>query len=270
MPVARGTTFAQPRLYYAVFDAACRFASSMARASIPRGTRVLREVDPEAGVIRNERDARTIWNGRLARVGRWTGAQPGGALEPGTGGLYVSLEAPAQLEDALRRGRAAPLSRRVEHGTVVVEPAAPRPLEEIASPRQFFVYELARSLSAADLTAGASRLFLERISREVDVRHELDGLRYSDLLVAVESLGEDSSITRAIGNAALMRSGAEALLVPSARRDYTALLGSTLPRGRNAVLGGPDGVPLAHLRPIARIVAEDAGGGVLACREAPL
>jgi hypothetical protein len=261
-----GTTLSRPRLYYAVFDAATRLASTMARAPVPMGTRVLCAADSDAaGSAGDERAARTIAQGRFETSRRWSGVQPGGGQEPGAGGLYVSLESEATLREALQHGRGEWLVRRVHSGTVVARREPAEPVDEATATRRYFVFELTRTLIAVDLCEGARTPLCQALERQPDVRHALDEARLESLSEAMAEMPEDSSVSRALGNAALLRSGADALIVPPGRGDYTSLLGATLPRGRCAVLAGNEGTPLSFLKPLVLILCEDRGGGALAC-----
>jgi hypothetical protein len=262
MVTAYHTTFALHELYYAVLNASRRLAREMPRVMIPQGTLVLRSIDSTYdNKLSDERTARTIFAGRVNGTQRWSGAQPGGRREPGRGGLDVSLCKPALLEEALQysRGEARAKNRpRVGRSELEIAMRAAFD-EEPQGDKVLFVFELQRTLSAVDLSESLAERFCARLNSEVDVRHELDEVGFEDLTSALRTLRDDNSITRALGNAALMACGVEAIVVTSSRDDVTHLRGASDPRARTAVLAGFDEAPLTYLRPMFRLAYEQFG-----------
>jgi hypothetical protein len=265
------TKLAAGDLYYAVYDAARRRVGAMPRGQIGRETLVMWRGGGEGARAEVWRDALApprVPVGSRVEAGRWSGAQAGGVREPGVAALEVPIESEWSLQSALRFRRPRPPRRFVSLGGSAVEELAP--VAASLPTWEFVVFALERPLSAIDFTDGPRWSFLMALSREVDVRHELDGLGYPDLVAAMQARHDDDSVTRALGNAALSRSGAEALIVPGGAGDYAALLGANAQPRRNAVLAGVEGMPLPFLRPVRRIVAEELDGRRLVCRSAPL
>ena len=264
-------TFALHELYYAVFNASRRLAREMPRVMIPQGALILRSIDA-AGDSQpgDERSARTIFGGCVDLKQRWSGAQPGGAREPGRGGLYVGLSKTASIEEALQyTRRGAKPARRAQAGRKPDE-IAPPDFDEVQRERTFFAFELQHALAAVDLSESLAERFCARLDGEVDVRHELEQLDLESLPSALRTLREDFSITRALGNAALMTRGVQALVVTSQHDDYTRVRGASDPRARHAVLAGYDGAPLPYLRPLGRVAYEQFGSVVQLQRRLPL
>ena len=264
-------TFALHELYYAVFNASRRLAREMPRVMLPQGALVLRSIDAASDQqLGDERTARTIFGGCVDLKQRWSGAQPGGHLEPGRGGLAVGLSKPELLEEALQFTRREAKSARRANAGRKPDEIAPPDFDEGLREKTFFVFELQRALAAVDFSESVAERFCARLDGEVDVRHELERLELGDLPRALRTLREDSSITRALGNAALMTRGVEALVVTSRHDDYTRVRGAGDPRARHAVLAGHDGAPLTHLRPLCRVVYEQFGSVIQLQRKLPL
>lgn len=261
MVIAYPTTFALHELYYAVLNASRRLAREMPRVMIPQGTLVLRSIDSTYdNKLSDERTARTIFAGRVNGTQRWSGAQPGGRREPGRGGLDVSLCKAALIEEALQCSRdEARAKNRPRVGRSELENAMRAAFDEPQGDKVLFVFELQRTLSAVDFSESLAERFCARLTGEVDVRHELEEVGFEDLTSALRTLRDDNSITRALGNAALMACGVEAIVVTSSRDEVTHIRGASDPRARTAVLAGFDEAPLTYLRPMFRLAYERFG-----------
>ena len=263
MPALYGSTFRNPELYYAVFEAAGRRRAEMPRTILAAGTPVLRAIPRDHEGVTNTADkARTIFGGSASNKNRWTGAQPGGHLEPGRGGLYVSLDVESLVAEARHYSRGNPLARVLPFRRKEISPAPPRSIRQIQGPQTFYVLELRQSLDAADFRPTCLRAFLARLDQDSRVRAELKALGFSSLWSVFGALGEDYSVSRALGNAALSKAKVGALIVPTARESYLNIPGATEPP-LNAVIAGPDDVPLAFLHPLGRLAVEPVGGGHL-------
>lgn len=261
MTALYGSTFRNPELYYAVFEAAGRRRTEMSRTILAAGTTVLRAIPRDHEGVTNTADkARTIFGGSTSNKNRWTGAQPGGHLEPGRGALYVSLDVESLVAEALHQSRGKPLARVLPFGRREISPASPRSLHQIQGRQTFYVLELRQSLDAADFRPTSLRAFLVRLDQDGRVRAELKALGLASLWNVLGTLGEDYSVSRALGNAALIKAKVAALIVPTARESYLNIPGATEPP-LNAVIGGPDDVPLAFLHPLGRLAVEPIGGG---------
>jgi hypothetical protein len=264
-------TFSLHELYYAVFNASRRLAREMPRVMIPQGALVLRSSDATSdNQLGDERTARTIFGGCVDLKQRWSGAQPGGAREPGRGGLAVGLSKSASIEEGLQYTRRGAKSARRAQAARKPDEIAPPDFDEAQREKMFFVFELQRTLAAVDFSESLVERFCARLDGEVDVRHELEQLDLGDLPSALRTLREDFSITRALGNAALMTRGVEALVVTSQHDDYTRVRGASDSRARHAVLAGYDGAPLPYLRPVGRVVYEQFGSVIQLQRRLPL